>query len=169
MACCFKILVLLSFPFIDSKVKVLSFQTLMFESEKYKISPACALEVWSALKYEIIRGLINISAYVSLLIIQFLMTSVYLFLIQRNRGITIATFNITSPLFVLTSATSFLGHLKSATRRVIQKRWYAISGYLVFCFLHVQFWRHNYQFPHELFWDDNLCGIKVFQKQCIHF
>lgn len=30
------------------------------------------------------------------------------------------------------------------------------------------FWRHNYQFPCELFWDHNLSGIKVLQKQCVH-
>lgn len=132
-----------------------------------KYGPACILEVKSTLKYDIVRG-VYISAQISLLIVQLLIPSVYLLLLQRNRRRIIGHLQHHGS-FGLFSFLRFLRDLKPVIWRVTENRWYLKSCYLVFCFLHVLFWSHNYQFPHEVFWDYNLCGIKVFRNNMLIF
>lgn len=66
---------------------------------------------------------------------------------------------------VLITAAIFLSNPKPVIWGFIQNRWYLMGCCLVFGFLHVPFWKYNYQFTHEFFWDYNLCDIRMFQKQ----
>lgn len=93
---------------------------LIMRNTKYGL--ACILEVRSTLKYDIIRG-VNISAQISLFILQLLIPSVYLFLLQRKRGRIIAHLQHHGPFGLF----SFLLQASWMTSNQSPEEWFRID------------------------------------------